>query len=239
MASRLSLKLHKKIPLTHNVTSFVFRRPEGFNFLPGQYVRIFDPIVGEPIFRDFSIVSSPFERNELTLVIEHSVSEYKKRLFSQQIGSEFWVEAPMGRFYLSEVEKRPQVFLAGGVGVAPFYSMIQSLTSQKKELPLVLITSYSTVEDILFAHELEDLQKQNSYLQIVQTISQPERSQTKWSGDTGRINEDLIMRYVKDIRIPQFLISGSPSFVSDMEDLLLQMGLGLNQIRTEVFLGFY
>lgn len=238
MASKLFLTLIKKVPLTHNVTSFVFERPKDFDFSPGQYVRIFDPIVGEGIFRDFTISSSPFEKQTIMLTIKHGITDYKKRLFVMPIGSKFSVEAPMGRFYLQEGEIRPQVFLAGGVGIAPFYSMVTYVTHRKSDVPVTLIASYATPEDILFASELDDLEKENKYLQVVHTISQPEKSKIAWNGHSGRINKSLLQQYIADISLPQFLISGSPSFVSDMEDLLMQMHVELNQVRTEVFLGF-
>lgn len=239
MASKLFLKLIEKKQLTGNVTAFVFERPKDLIFLAGQYIRIFDSVAGESVFRDFTISSSPHEKETLTLTIKHGITEYKKTLFSMPVGTKFYVEAPMGRFYLNENETRPHVFIAGGVGVAPFFSMITSLTKQKKKLPLTLFASYSTVEDILFVQEFEKLQQECSHLQTIYTISQPEKSQTDWNGHTGHINKSLIKEYVDDISLPQFLISGPPSFVNDIEDLLTQMQVGLHQIRTEVFLGFY
>lgn len=238
MVSKLLLTLKKKVLLTHNVTSFVFKRPNNFDFSAGQYIRIFDPVDGENVFRDFTISSSPLDKESLIVTIKQGRTEYKKRLFGMPLGTKFYVEAPMGRFYLRENEIRPHVFLAGGVGVAPFYSMIVSLAERKSDLPVTLIASYTTPEDVLFGAELESLQKQNPYLEIVHTISQPEKSKEQWQGQRGRINERLIREYIQNLSVPQFLISGSPSFVSDMEDLLLRMKVGLDQIRTEVFLGF-
>src|SRR5690242_15080457 len=128
MASKVFLTLTKKIPLTQHVTSFVFSRPHNFTFYAGQYIRVFDSVSGESIFRDFTISSSPFDKDILTLTIKHGITEYKKTLFGMPIGRKFLVEAPMGRFYLDDQEERPQVFLAGGVGIAPFVSMIAYLT---------------------------------------------------------------------------------------------------------------
>ena len=239
MVSSYSLKLLRKEKIAKSVWGFSLERPKNFTFLPGQYIRIFAPQLGENVFRDFSITSIPSDKEKITIAVKHGISDYKKNLFSISVGSELSVEAPLGRFYLQENEKHSLVFLAGGVGIAPFYSMIGDLTQNKKQISLTLFASFSTVEDILFANELKSMQTANKNLQVVHTITQKEKSLKKWNGETQRISKDLFKKYIPDLSNPKFLISGSPSFVSDMESLLLQLEVELEKIRTEIFLGFY
>lgn len=238
MALRYLLTLLAKEKIASNAWAFTLEQPEGFDFKPGQYIRIYDPIVGESVFRDFTIASSPFEKNHMLLILKEGISEYKKNLFSINVGGKLLVDAPLGRFYLHEEEKIPLVFVAGGIGITPFYSMIQYVKEKKLNLPITLIASFSRVEDMVFSTELKELEKQSSNLKIVYTITKPEQSVVHGNLHTGRISDELIQTYVHDISDPIFLISGSPSFVIDMEDLLTNMKVSSSHIRVEVFLGF-
>lgn len=238
MALRYTLTLLAKEKIASNAWAFTLEQPEGFEFKPGQYIRIYDPIAGESVFRDFTIASSPFEKRHMLLIIKEGISEYKKHLFSVTIGEKLLVDAPLGRFYLQEEGRTPLVFVAGGVGITPFYSMMQYTVQKGLSIPITLIASFSKVEDMVFFKELKELENQSNNLHIVYTITQPEKSAVKWDSYTGRISEQLMHTYVKDVAEPTFLISGSPSFVIDMENLLTDMKVNSSQIKIEVFLGF-
>lgn len=234
---RQYLTLVKKEKIVSNAWAFTFERPEHFEFLPGQYIRIFDPVVGEAVFRDFTIASSPLQKESLLLVIKEGISQYKSHLLRAEIGESLLVDAPLGRFYLLDDETSPLVFIAGGVGITPFYSMVQ-FGREKLEIPMTLIASFSKEEDVLFYKEVKEIKKNTNNIEVAYTITQPSPSLAKEYFCTGRISEELIQTYVKDISIPTFLISGSPSFVIDMEKMLTDMGISSRQIRVEVFLGF-
>lgn len=235
--SRQYLTLAKKEKIVSNAWAFTFERPEHFDFLPGQYIRIFDPVVGETVFRDFTIASSPLQKESLLVIIKEGASEYKNHLFSVELGEGLVVDAPLGRFYLDDEETTPLVFIAGGVGITPFYSMIQ-FAKEKLDIPMTLIASFSKREDVLFYDELKETEMNFKNLRIAYTLSQAEKPSLSWDFYTGRISERLIREYVADVSIPTFLISGSPSFVIDMEELLTSVGISSRQIRIEVFLGF-
>src|SRR5579872_7472941 len=104
MSLRYPLKLLKKEKIAGNAWQFTLERPKDFVFLAGQYVRIFDPVVGESVFRDFTIASSPFDRKRLTLIVKEGISEYKKHLFALEVGQALFVEAPLGRFVIQDEE---------------------------------------------------------------------------------------------------------------------------------------
>ena len=236
--SKYTVRLLDKEKIAQNVWKFTFTRPGSLDFVPGQYVRIFHPESEEKIFRDFSFSSSPSEIDTFSLTIKEGRSEYKKMLFSLPLQSDVPIEAPMGRFYLQEGEKKPLVFIAGGVGIAPFYSMIVNILQKHEGLPMTLFASFSTVEDVLFFNELKKIEEAHENIQIIYTITQPQKSYLQWNAHTGRISEDLIRKYVQHLSADQFLLCGSPSFVSDMENLLLKMDVSPEQLRTEIFLGF-
>ena len=238
MVSRLQLRVIKKEKVAQNAWVFTLERPDNFTFSAGQYIRIYDPRVGEAVFRDFTIASSPFQKEYLLLIIKEGISEYKKHLLSIDEGKSLLVEAPLGRFSIDERETLPLVMIAGGVGITPFYSMIQFAQHKNLLIPITLIASFSKVENVLFYNELQKMKNLSNNLQVAYTITKPQVSLANWASHTGRISEKLIKVYIKDVTKQMFLISGSPSFVIDMENLLRSMKVASSQIRVEVFLGF-
>lgn len=236
MAKALQLRLLSKEKIAKNVWSFILERPKDFNFYAGQYVRIYDPVLGDPIFRDFTIASSPFDKNGLMLIIKEGISSYKKNLFSVMVDKYLSVNAPMGRFYFDDTESSSIVCLAGGVGVAPFYSMAQYLVEKKLSNQLMIIASFSSPDESILTKELEEHDELNKNIKTVITFTKA--LPKNWKGEKGRISKDLIKRYNSEISNKTFWICGSPSFVSDMEGILTEMNIELGNIRTEVFLGF-
>lgn len=235
MVSQLKLTLLKKEKIAKNVWLFRLKRPKNFIFFPGQYIRIFDPVLGQLIFRDFTIASSPFNQQTLDLILKEGVSDYKKNLFAVKEGKEILVNAPMGRFYLENTENSELVFLAGGVGISPFYSMLQYIQKKKLDLHVTLIVSFSSFEESIFYEELEKFSADRNVL-IIPTFT---KSVPKnWKGNVGRISKELIKKYMKISKNKNFWICGSPTFVNDMESMLLMIGVSLENIRTEIFLGF-
>ncbi len=236
MPLRWIVELLKKEKVAENIYSFTFASPKGFSFLPGQYVRIFHPYLGESIFRDFTISSSPQDKEKFTLTIKEGISEYKKMLFSLPIGSRLPVQAPMGQFYIDNDEKGSHVFLAGGIGITPFYSMITYAQEENMQMSMTLLVSYTNPEKSLYMQDIRGISTHMQSLKIIVTFTKI--SPKDWKGENGRISSGMLKKYVPSVVGKTFRIAGSPTFVSDMEDLLIGIGVSLGQIKTDIFLGF-
>src|SRR3989344_7842471 len=102
----------------------------GFSFTAGQYVWVilpkydYDDPKGER--RAFSICSSPANGNKISIVFRNSDSSYKKTLLKLPVGSEVNISGPFGTLALPQSPTVPVVFIAGGVGIAPYLSLIRS-----------------------------------------------------------------------------------------------------------------
>jgi benzoate/toluate 1,2-dioxygenase reductase subunit len=95
--------------------------PEGFQFLPGQRVRV----AHAGIQRDYSPVSSPAE-SSLTLCIRRvEGGQLTPRLARLRIGEPLQLAGPMG-YFVFRPSSRPAVFVATGTGIAPFVSMARA-----------------------------------------------------------------------------------------------------------------
>lgn len=239
----MKLKLVEKRDEARGTKSFFWEAEKPVNYLAGQYFYFTLPSLKYPdprgATRHFTLSSSPTEGNLLRVTTRvRQESGFKKTLDELEIGSTIEGEGPEGTFILDEKEPGPHVFLAGGIGITPFRSMIKYAVDKNLDTAIHLIYSNSIPEEITFRAELESLAKSWPNLKLDMTVTKPEESQEKWSGLVGRTDENLIQKLVVDIGQPIFWVCGPPTMVSAMEQALGKLNLSSGRVRSEKFTGY-
>jgi ferredoxin-NADP reductase len=119
--------------------AFQFEKPKHFVFKAGQYIDLTlsgtQPGLPNGLTHTFSIASSPCDK-ELVVTTRMRDTVFKQAISILPIGSQVRIEGPMGSFSLHKNTARPAVFLAGGIGIAPFLSMISYATAEKLPHPI-------------------------------------------------------------------------------------------------------
>lgn len=232
-----ALSLMKKEHIAKDTYSFYFvKSDKELNFLPGQYIRMSFSNLQGSISRFFTIASSPLEEYlVITTKIYAGSSDFKKRLFNTDINEQVKFFGPIGGFIFQDEDLFHHVFLAGGIGITPFHSMITYASQKKHIIRLTLFVSFSTAEEIIYYDELTKLAKENENIKIIYTIT---NSDAQWKGEIGKISETLIKKYVPDIHNPTYYIVGPLDMVSSTEELLEDMGIELDKIKIEQFTGY-
>lgn len=233
MAKQYKVKLLRKEKIANNTWLFVFEKPEEYLFIPGQYQTFTLQLPNGKIdWRDMTITSPP-SHNELWMVtkVSENPSLFKQALFALSIGETVDLEGPNGGFIIRE-NKRPHVFLAGGIGVNVFHSMIKNVVENKLSTPITLLASFSKKEDIIFYEELKQLE--NEKIKVIYTITKDD----VWKGEKGRITEEMIGKYVKDIKKSIYLIAGGVEMVDDINYMLLSMDVPIENIKIDYFTGY-
>jgi predicted ferric reductase len=144
----------------------------------------------------------------------------------------------MGTMTLMENIRTPLVFLAGGIGMTPFYSMILYIYEKKLTVPVTLFVSFSSLEEVVFYEELMNIAKERENITIIYTISEPITPSTPWDGETGRISKELLQKYLVDIPKQTFFIVGSATMVDSIEKLVQSMGVSESSIIRETYPGY-
>lgn len=153
-------------------TSFRLRvaLPGPMPFLPGQYVNVQVPGTGAT--RAYSFSSHP-EATEASFLIRNIpgglMSGYLARA---QVGDRMDLTGPMGAFYLRPV-MRPQVFLAGGTGLAPFLAMLEQIATTGADQPIRLYYAVTRDADLVELDRLESLAARIPLLEIVAIVADP------------------------------------------------------------------
>lgn len=240
--SDFTTTLLSKEQVAKDTFSFYFTRPNpNWDFLPGQYVRM-KLLIENPDDRGsarfFSISSSPAQKNYFSITTRIIQSTFKKTLIVQNPGKEIHFFGPVGGFVLKEEEREPHVFLAGGIGITPFHSMLLYANEKRLEIPIVFFASFTTDEEMIFYDELTKISLENPNIKVVYTLTAQDQVPESWQGEKGRISADMIKKYAEKIEESLFYIAGPPPMVSAMIEMVVAMGIENSRIKKENFIGY-
>lgn len=238
--SRMVLYLRQRIQLSRDTFEFIFDKDPGFAFIPGQYLEWTLAHKNEDSRgnrRYFSISSSPTE-NKLSMIVKFysPPSSYKKELISLNQGGKIIASQVSGDFVLPKDLKKPLVFIAGGVGIAPFRSMIQYIVDRNMRVDIVLIFANRTREDIIYS-DLFERARLNGVKSIF-VLTDTSRIPSDWQGVGGHITEQNIKQIVPDSPNRIFYISGPQLMVENFKSTLRNAGVENNRIITDFFPGY-
>ena len=213
-------------PETVGHWSVYFERPIGFEFESGDWIDI--NFEGQALKGGitYSISSSPTE-DELRISFKEGVSEFKRALRGIQPGTRLTI-SQYGNDYGFQLKKNQSSFLiAGGVGIAPFRSMLKEMfdNADTNEVTLIYLNQN---DNFLFKDELIEWSKSLPGLEIVYVVTKEL---------TRKKREKLIISLVKNLH-QNFYISGPPAMVEANEHLLIDYGVHVRNIRIDSFGGY-
>jgi ferredoxin-NADP reductase len=226
--------------IAEGTMAFQFERPNKFVFKAGQYIdlSLSDSSLGpsHSLTHTFSIASSPFDE-ELVVTTRMRNTVFKQAISTVAIGSTAMIEGPMGSFGLHNNTARPAVFLAGGIGIAPFLSMLTYATEEKLRHRIVLFYANRYLQDAAFIDALWKLERDNPRFRFVPTLTRA-ATNNGWKGKTGHISSEMLLQYVGILRGPIYYIAGPPTMVAAARRTLSEAGVDEDDIRTEEFGGY-
>lgn len=235
---RLVIPLLEKKEVAKDVFEFTFKKPQGVTFTAGQYLEWVLPHTSADdrgIKRYFTIASSPTEDTiKLGVKIPEKPSSFKKHLANLKKGDVIFASQLAGDFILPKKEEHPLVFIAGGIGITPFRSMIKELidTKQKKDITLF----YTAKKEDEFAYT--DLFEEAKSVGVTLVHVVTDKENTNWKGEKGFITEDMLGEYVKNMHACAYYISGPPPMVHAYKSLVLKQGVPRKKIHTDYFPGY-
>lgn len=222
----MKLTLIEKRKETKDIVTFTFEPEIPIEWVAGQYLIYSLPHNNQDIrgkMRFFTISSAPFQKNPAitTRISKNKGSSFKKALIDLKIGSIIDAKGPDGDFVTDNPNKK-HVFLAGGVGITPFASIIKQLNYEKK--PINIILFYTSKNDFAFKEAFDKIQTMYKEFKIYYL--------------NERINKDILKQKLNNFKDFIFYVSGSDPMVEQVEKLLLQLGVSKENIKTDYFSGY-
>jgi ferredoxin-NADP reductase len=227
-------KIEKRTP---TVTSFFFTPLVPFSFRAGQHVEVrLTAPDGYHAQRAYSIASAPEEQSSIELAIEKLETGEVSPFFHEvaQPGDEIELRGPIGGHFIWQNADGGPILLAGaGSGVAPLMSMIRHHANSHSKVPMLLLLSARSWEDVIFRDELLALDRKQGAFKLALTIT---RETPRREGDYGRrIDVPMIAEILKRLPSPlkRAFVCGSNPFVTVASEALVGAGVEPGSIRTE------
>lgn len=223
----MKLILIEKRKEQKEIISFIFKTNDFLKWRAGQYliVKIDHKSDLRGKMRFISISSAPFEKNPvITTKIFKKPSSFKKELNSLKIGGFIEAKGPDGDLYIDDFTKH-YVFIAGGLGITPFKSILKQLDFEKKKVNITLLYANKN-KDFLFDNELKEITKRNTKLKIKYFIS------------PNKINKKSVEQLNVDFKKTMFFISGPENMIYKIQDILKDLGVKEDQMRQDYYTGY-
>ena len=220
-------------------TLLVLFAVEGYpRYRPGSYFWVELPDRGyqdeKGLRRHISLVTSPTEMGVVGLATRLRDTAFKRTLAELEVGDEVAVEEPKGSFLLPEDASVDYVFIAGGIGITVFRSMLRYIADEGLPYRVTLVYSNRDRESAAFLDELEELERRIDGLRVVLTITEQEG----WEGESRRIDADMLREHLGGLETHRFYVAGPPAMAESVSESLLAAGMPEEQVVTGRFSGY-
>lgn len=238
---KLILKLKEKIQLAPDIFDFVFEKDRSLSFIPGQYLEWTLPHENTDSRgnrRYFTLASSPTEDNvRIGVKFYENSSSFKKSLLN--LSGEHLITAGQlsGDFVLESDPNKKYVFLAGGIGITPFRSIMKNLLDTNTKRDIVLIYSAKTADQFVY-HDVFNSAQGKLGIKTIYNLTHSESVPSGWTGKLGRLTGEMITADIPDFKERVFYLSGPHSMVTGFEETLKTIGVSRGKIKTDYFPGF-
>ena len=211
---------------------------EQVDFLAGQYfwVELLDPPYDDEkgARRHITCVTSPTERGVMGLATRLRDTAFKRSLRELPVGTEVEVEHPKGDFVLPEDADREYVFVAGGIGITVFRTMLRYVADKQLQYKITLLYSNRDRESTAFLDELREFEQQIPGFTLVATMT----GDPTWEGERRRIDDEFLRDHLGDLGRYTYLVAGPPPMVEGLVGVLEDAGVPEEQIRPDRFSGY-
>jgi ferredoxin-NADP reductase len=212
---------------------------EGYpDYRPGHYFWVELPDRGHQdekgLRRHITIVTSPTEQGVVGLATRLRDTAFKRTLAELEPGDEVEVEEPKGSFLLPEDTSQPYVFVAGGIGITVFRSMLRYIADTGAPYDVTLLYSNRDPASAAFLDELGELEAQIPGLRVIVTMTDDDA----WEGEHRRIDEGFVRDHVGDLSRPTFFVAGPPAMVEGVSEMLAAAGVAEERLHAARFAGY-
>lgn len=219
--------INKKL-VARDTLEILIKRPSNYAFKAGQYTQlgVQQLLYPDPkgATRIMSIASSPLDQDSICVAFRKTDSGYKRTLEEIPTGTPLVIDEPHGYFTFPERSPLPVIFIAGGIGITPFLSMIRYSTAKKLTIPITLLYSNSNQSSAAYIDELKDMSIQNSNFTFKNLF--------------GRIDDRFIKQNTNNFEASIWYIAGPQAMIDHVRNTLFIMGVNDSHICIEEFTGY-
>jgi ferredoxin-NADP reductase len=222
---------------TARVRSLVLEVPDWPGHLPGQHVDVrLTAEDGYQVERSYSI-ATPADGRRVTISVERldngEVSPYLAG--ELRVGDQLELRGPIGGYFVwTPDDGRPLLLAGGGSGIVPLMAMLRARVAAGSVVPVRLLVSARTIDELIYRAELESIAAANSGVEIIRTLTRVQPS--GWTGYSRRVDRAMLAVVAWPVdRQPRMFACGPTGFVETVASSLVELGHEPGNVRTERF----
>ena len=229
---RLKKESHRILEVikeNHEVWTVVCEK-KGFKYIPGQYAfvrTVHNGRISAP--HPFSMTSQPREKR-IAFTVKW-IGDFTSTIHHLKPGDSLIIDGPYGEFSFLKYESSEMVFIAGGIGITPLFSMLRYAHAVKSRHPILLLWGNKRKDDIIFRQELKQMTLDMERFKTVHILS---REKSK-RGEKGHVDLERIRKYVEQPLRANYFICGPAGLRKNIIRILKEMGVEEKRIHVEKF----
>lgn len=236
---QFSTKVESIVDLTHDIKEVRLKLidPPTIEMKAGQYIQFEVPeyeLTDEPVYRAYSMASSPSETDTIELQIRLVPNGICTTYVHQhlKVGQDVSVNGPYGDFYLQDTD-RDIICIAGGSGMAPIKSILTDMAEKQNPRKARYFFGARTKKDLFLLDEMKELESKMVDFKFIPALSEPE-ADDDWDGEVGLITE-VVHRLVESAVDSEAYLCGSPGMIDACIEVLTDLGVPQEHIYFDKF----
>ncbi len=219
---------------SNNIVTLKFKKKKGkaFIYYPGQFLYVRLCSKGVPHDEHpFTISSTPTERNYISVTVKQ-LGDFTNKLNLVKPFDKAYIDGPFGNFtFFNKAKNKKLCFIAGGIGITPFLSMLRFMRDKKLSRDTLLLWGVRDLSELICKDEIDGIcssLKRVSYIPVVS-------NDNRYRGEKGFIDAKLIKKYIDNVLQYDFYICGPPIMMEIQIKNLTQLGVPKENIHFERF----
>ena len=226
------------LPESPDVMTVCFQAPSGrpFDFEAGQFITLELPVPGGPLYRTYTISSSPSRPKSLTITIKAQADSIGSRWIMDNLQPGGMVKAtgPAGRFTSANHPAKKYLFISAGSGITPMMSMTTEIYDLGRPSDIVFVNCARRPSEIIFRRRLEHMATRIEGLDLKWVVEEPDRYQP-WTGYMGRFNQLMLGLMAPDYLEREVFCCGPEPFMTAVREALAGLGYDMDHYHQESF----
>jgi len=208
----------------------LFFKGKPFDFNPGQFMFVQLLRNGRlSSAHPFTISASPTAG--LLSITPKKLGDFTASIKDTNVGDQAFIDAPYGVFSFLNYESGEPVFIAGGIGITPFMSMLRYIKDERPDMKVTLFWANRNEKSLCFREELALMQEEVPGFRAIMVMS----DQPDWQGEKGHVNAPMLLNYLETIEGKEFYICGPPAMTRAIMEELKQLQVPPRMVHYELF----